>query len=119
MFESPYMTPAVRRRHNVEKRIVERVVADLLDAGFELAVDDGGDEPHPRTANKTALYDALMNTDEDRLYVYHKDSPPGIDFPMGWVYFVYGNDGWDVICDYTTNLELKLRGALEFAESFE
>ncbi len=24
---------------------------------------------------------------------------------IGWVRFIYGNDGWDVISDYTTNLE--------------
>lgn len=25
--------------------------------------------------------------------------------PNAWVKLVYGNDGWDVICDYTINLE--------------
>jgi hypothetical protein len=24
---------------------------------------------------------------------------------IGWVYCVFGNDGWDVISDYTTNLD--------------
>jgi hypothetical protein len=24
---------------------------------------------------------------------------------FGWVRFIYGNGGWDVINDYTTNLE--------------
>lgn len=34
----------------------------------------------------------------ERLYVFK----PGEKKPFAWVYFVYGNDGWDVISDYTT-----------------
>jgi len=39
--------------------------------------------------------------------------------PSGWVYFVYGNDGWDVVSDYTTNLEAVLKGSGELAERLE
>jgi len=35
------------------------------------------------------------------------------------VYFVLGNSGWDVISDYTTNLEALLAGANALAESLE
>ena len=42
---------------------------------------------------------AMFSTDEDYLYV-HKGKEKA-----GWVRFIYGESGWDVICDYTTNLE--------------
>jgi len=47
---------------------------------------------------------ALFTTDEDYLYVYEagrslneKDTRPD-----DWVRLVYGNDGWDVISDYSS-----------------
>lgn len=36
----------------------------------------------------------------------------------GWVYVVMGNDGWDVISDYTTNLEPLMSGANRLAEKY-
>lgn len=104
MYESPNMTPEVQRRHNVEKRIVKHIVADLLAADFELAVHDG-EEWHNRTTDAAKLHKALMETDEDRLFVYKADGPKGRRDWFGWVFFVYGNDGYDVISDYTVNLE--------------
>ena len=32
-----------------------------------------------------------------------------------WVWFVYGNDGWDVVCDYTINLESIIDPIIEYA----
>jgi hypothetical protein len=43
----------------------------------------------------------LMSTDEDYLMVYE----PGKKERLGWIHLVYGNDGYDVVSDYTTNLE--------------
>lgn len=39
--------------------------------------------------------------------------------PIGWVRFVYGNDGHDVISDYTTNLESVLEPINAYAESLD
>jgi hypothetical protein len=38
---------------------------------------------------------------------------------FGWVRFIYGNDGWDVINDYTTNLEPVIAGVNALAEKME
>ncbi len=103
MYTSPDMTPAVRARHNIEVRIVKSLVKELLADGFWLAVDDGGEELAQKpTDNKKKILDALINTDEDYLMV-HEAGVKGER--IGWVRLVYGNDGWDVICDYTCNLE--------------
>ena len=114
MYESPDMTAAVKVRHNIEKRIVKRTVRDLIKAGYELNVDDGdGKVLNIPTTDETALLDALMNTDEDYLLVYK----PGEPKHFSYVFFVYGNDGYDVISDYGVSLEEDLRGVNEFADS--
>jgi hypothetical protein len=38
---------------------------------------------------------------------------------IGMVYFVYGNDGFDVICDYSVSLETLLIGANALALQLE
>ena len=52
---------SVRARFSIERRIVKRTVADLLAAGFELAVHDGEDW-HERTTDAAKLHKQLMET---------------------------------------------------------
>jgi hypothetical protein len=92
---------SVKMRQIVEKEICTEIVKSLLIAGFSISVDNGGDSAtKPRVASGPILK-AMFLTDEDRLFVY-KD---GQSDWAGWVYLVYGNDGWDVLSDYTVNLE--------------
>lgn len=56
------------------------------------------------SADANAILAAMFSTGEDRLFV-HLPTHTGETEWCGWVYFVYGNDGWDVVNDYTTNLE--------------
>lgn len=93
---------SVKMRQIVEKEIVTAVVAALLKAGFILAVDNGdndGREYEIVSDDAVRIMNAMFQTDEEYLYAM-KDHAP-----VGWVYLVYGNDGWDVLSDYTTNLE--------------
>ena len=109
------MTTSVQTRQGIERQIIERIVKDALAAGFQITVDDGGDEPSlKRSTDQDAIMAAVMLTDEDRLYY----SQPGQPL-QGWVRLVYGNDGWDVVCDYTTNLEPLLAGANAEADRLE
>jgi hypothetical protein len=104
MYRNPDVTPAVRKRQAVEARIVKATVRTLLAAGFKLSVDDGGDElAITDSTNYSAIIDALMNTDEDYLLIREESVQP--KRLIGWVRFVYGNDGWDVIADYSITLE--------------
>ena len=93
-------TYAIRQRQKIEQTIARAVVDALLAAGFALGVYDGEDIVIYHSTSKAAILKALFDTDEDYLYVYE-----GTDLHRGWVRFVYGNDGWDVISDYTVNLE--------------
>jgi hypothetical protein len=93
----------------VEKKIYTKVIDVLLGAGFGLSVDNGDNSSGSdsdyeyeikNSTNREDILKAMYLCDEDRLFVHNLS-----DAPFGWVYFVYGNDGWDVISDYTVNLE--------------
>lgn len=88
----------VAARQAIERRIALAVVEAALHAGYLISVDNGEDETL-RSAHKSAILNAMFLTDEDRLYIWNGTER------LGWVYLVYGNDGWDVINDYTTNLD--------------
>jgi hypothetical protein len=91
--------PKVKARQQMEQRIITQLVDELLEHSFLLNVDDGDGLVLPTaSADRKAILDALMNTDQDFLYAYKKEGG-------GWVRLVYGNDGYDVISDYTTKLE--------------
>lgn len=95
----------VKMRQIVEKEIAYAVIDALLKAGYTIAVDNGEEETK-HTTNKTTVRNAMFTTDEEYLYVREAASMKS----AGWVRFIYGNDGWDVINDYTTNLEPYIGG---------
>lgn len=114
-----YMSPdfatkpkALQNRIKLEQRIVKMTVDALLAKGYTLSVFDG-EEEHTATKERKAIIDALMETDEDYLNVSSSDNTVN----LGWIRFIYGNDGYDVISDYTTNLDEDLAGVNAFAES--
>jgi hypothetical protein len=52
-----------------------------------------------------------MEVDDEHLGVFQAADATGVERvcrPFAWVRFVYGNDGYDVISDYTTSLEAVL-----------
>lgn len=101
-------TRAVRDRQSIEQTIARKIVDVLLAAGFLLGVNDGEETVVQRSRDKKAILDALFNTDEDYLYVYEdddKNDPTNVLYderPDYWVRLVYGNDGWDVMSDYSS-----------------
>lgn len=123
------MSIAVKARQRVERSIARRVVLDALRAGYSLSVFDGEEVTLKHSRKPKEILAALFTTDEDHL-LFHKvvEGEPEVGSVMlrtnisnvdsGWVRFVYGNDGYDVICDYTTNLEEVLTGANALAERY-
>jgi hypothetical protein len=100
MSTSQQQLSKLQKRMATERSIATAVVKALLAAGFAIEVDNGGDEPEvAKTTDKKAILKGLFLCDDERLYVYNNERA------IGWVYFVYGNDGWDVINDYTVNLQ--------------
>lgn len=102
--------------HGMEARIMRSAIGELLSHGFTLGVYDGEETTIHHSASALDVFAALRTTDDDYLIVY----AAGDDGPrFGWVRFVYGNDGFDVIADNTTNLEPHLVATTALAESLE
>ena len=106
---------SVRVRNLVEREIFRRTIKRLVELGFYLQVNDGEDDQTEIINDLAVLEKESRATDEDRLFVFDK---VGEDYfeGFGWVRFIYGNTGWDVIADHTTNLEEALKPINDYAE---
>jgi len=102
-------------RQEVERKIAKALIVDALKAGYVISVDNGSDEESAKFDDVKSTLDAMFATDEERLYMWNPTNCKRI----GWVFFVYGNDGWDVISDYTMNLEPIMAGANKSDNNYE
>lgn len=118
-------TAEMRRR--VEREIVRRFVDDALAAGYRLAVSlERGfdlDEMLLGSTDPQRIMDEAFADDDCHLFVQPQQGPTteeGAVVSLGWVYLVFGNDGWDVVCDYSANerIESLLSGAHAIAASY-
>lgn len=109
-------TPEIRIRQVIEQAIAKKTIEVALAAGYMISVNDGEETTLVNCTDQKAILAAMFTTDEDYLYIHAKEIHALNQLPLrpsmpksagffGWVYFVYGNDGWDVISDHTTNLE--------------
>lgn len=102
---------SVEARQQIERRIAKAAVKAFIEAGFTVSVFDGGETVLTDSIDAKAIEAAMFSTDEDQLHVTRTS-----DGLRGWVLFVYGNDGHDVIADNTVNIEDVLKPATELAD---
>ena len=88
----------VKFRQRVERLIARRFIVEALGAGYLITVNDGEENVLTRSDDHHAVLAAMFTTDDNWLFVTRGTE-------CGWVRFIYGNHGYDVIHDYTTNLE--------------
>ncbi len=102
----------VKKRQSIERQIVTRILTDAVHQGHEVAVsiDNGVSKVVKPTTDIEKILAGMFSVDDEHLLVYRNGTF------CGWVYLVYGNDGWDVINDYTSNLEIVLEGANDLAD---
>lgn len=119
------MTNALNLRIGIEQAICRRVVNELLCHKYHLAVDSGDldiedivtcqDIPHLLQGNN-----GLFNFDDAYLLVYKAPKKDGSDRKADYfVRIVFGNDGYDVISDYSTGLEKHLENSLRLSKVCE
>jgi hypothetical protein len=102
------------RRQQMERSIARRVIRDAKAAGYVMDVDGGGDELDLKgSTNEKAVMDALFALADDAHLILRKGRERGM------VWFVFGNEGWSVIADYSVNIEPVLAGASALAERLE
>jgi hypothetical protein len=87
----------VKSRIAVERTIVSMIVTDAIEQGCKIAIhyDDG--EASPVLGDYAEIMREVMAADEEILRFYKEG-----DY-VGSVFLVYGNDGWDAICDHSAN----------------
>lgn len=101
-------------RHEIELKVVEAFLADVFRVGFTVNVHNGGDReelPEP-TGDRELVLRAMFQTGEDRLNVYRQGRH------LGHVLFIYGNEGWDVISDYSLSLQPLMASAERVADHY-
>lgn len=108
----------VKLRIELEKRIARVVVEACIEKGYFLEIESDPDLRYSQDVNK--LMESLFACDDDHLVIFEKVDNRGYR-QLGWVRFVYGNSGYDVISDYTTNLDALgvLDRANEIAKQYE
>lgn len=89
---------SLARRIDTEGRIVRKLVETGLAMGLTASVNDGEDWVLIRSSKITEILAACFSTDEDRIR-FRNDAGDN----MGTFYLVYGNDGDDVISDYSVS----------------
>jgi hypothetical protein len=120
----------VKTRQAIEKAIAKRFVEDALAAGKRLAVSlergyDVGDDMLNGSTDQAKILEEMFAGDDCHVFVQAADGPivdNGAVVSEGWVYFVLGNDGYDVISDYMLSETLEaqvLKGADELADRIE
>jgi hypothetical protein len=111
----------------MERDIIRTIIEDAFESGCSIVIDNGEDKSERFTMNllhntKAECVDEVMNeinqTDEEYLIFYYGGSK------IGWVQLVYGNTGFDVVCDHTQSTEMErllsraMALAYKFAEEF-
>ena len=86
------------KRIMIERRICFALVKQVLAYGHALSVFDSEDWTVKSSRDEKLIREALFTTDSDELVVRDLDNKR-----LGWFQLIYGNDGYDVISDYTAN----------------
>ena len=89
-------SPALAKRLRMERKVCKALVKEGLSRGYSASVNDGEEWTVKGSTNVREIMLALASTDGDTLRFRRGDGIKVADF-----YLVYGNDGYDVICDYS------------------
>lgn len=94
-----YLTPVI------ERSIVYQIVLRAINLGYLVSVHDGEERVVKKSQDEKEIMAAIMSTDDDVLTIY--DGNTIEEKKIGFISLVYGNDGDDVISDYTANPEME------------
>lgn len=85
-------------RNQIENRIVQALVSEILVKGFTISIDNGGDEFEIEKCHdeKTVLANCAL-CDEDTIYFFNS-----VGKNLGCIYIIYG-EGDTIITDYSDN----------------
>lgn len=96
---------------------VKALLAQVADNGsglgpaYTISVYDGESTVISKSRDEAQIMGSIMATDKDVLRVYRGDAK------VGYIHLVYGNDGWDVMADFSMSLSEVLESACDFADA--
>ncbi len=98
------------RIQQVERRVVKAVIEAALAAGYEVRAGAGA----PACCDKKTVLKQMFTSDDEYLELWQvawdvdqvtKNPVNGRREKFGWVRFIYGGDGHNVIAEYSDGLE--------------
>lgn len=100
----------------IERKIAAKAVEDILAAGHNITIayHDSNSDTIVQSTDAAAIVAELNQCDVEYLLVHQAGSNRFEH--MGWVELIYGNDGHDLIANYTNSLEPLLAGAEALAD---
>lgn len=110
----------VAKRIETERKVIRHATRALIAAGFHVGVYDGEAVSCKPTQRVTTVMAAVGACDEEWLRVYTPSETEAGKFKrIGTIYLVYGNSGWDVMADYSLNLDDVLKGTNDYADALD
>lgn len=105
----------VRARIAIERKICRKTIRLMKAAGLSMRVHSGEEWETRSSASEAALMRAMFNLDDAWLVISKGRER------LGWVRFVFGNDGYDVVSDYTLapEIETVMNQVNEYADRFD
>lgn len=103
-------------RLRLERKIVRKVAQALIASGYSISVHDGEEVVIESSKKLNEILAVCFSVDEESFFTH---APAGVHPSGSFVFFVYGNDGYDVICDYGVSLEPVMRGVNEYIDRLE
>lgn len=109
-------TPEIAHRQQIERTIIKLIVENAISKGYSISGFDGEDDIFQRLTDPAEIMKNMMHVDEETLN-FHR--PNGTY--AGFVFLVYGNDGYDAIADHTASDEMAdiLHRAVIYANTAE
>lgn len=101
----------VKLRNLMERAIVRKLVSDAFDRGFAVSYSDG-ESSYEQCNTVEGLMAEIQSTDEEKLRLKHPEGR------SAYVYLVYGNDGYDVIADYTLSILAPFNQLMDAIEAY-
>ena len=105
----------MKSEKEIEREVIGAFVDSALNAGYCLSVGNA-----KCSTDKEQIMQEMRDGDDCIIYV--KELPTEEQEykgkTIGWVFCVFGNNGWDVIHDYTNNLEHLMVNAQLISDSY-
>ena len=100
----------------IERAIVTEALMGLLDAGYYVSVNDGEDMPINYSRDLDEILAALWAADVEWLIASERRAD-GQYLNVGAICLVYGNDGFDVMQDWSESIHNAIQRAVDIATS--